>query len=141
MPTSCTYLYVHYVWATWDRQPLITPLIERAIHACVGAKCVELRCEALRIGGVEDHIHVIVRLHASVAVAELVKGMKGASSHLINHEVAPGDGFKWQGSYGAFTVSPHDVGRVCDYVESQKEHHASGTLLDDWERSQIADPA
>jgi putative transposase len=139
MPTACTHLYVHCVWATWDRQPLLDARMERAIYGCIAAKCVELRCEALRIGGVENHVHVVVRLHASVAVADLVKGMKGASSHLVNHEVIPGEGFRWQGSYGAFTVSPDDVGRVCNYVESQKEHHANRTLLDEWERCEIAD--
>jgi REP element-mobilizing transposase RayT len=86
------------------------------------------------MGGTEDHAHVLVRLHPMVAVAELAKGMKGSSSHLITHEVDPHVGFKWQGSYGAFSVSPDDVPRVCAYIERQKQHHAEGGTNLAWER-------
>jgi REP element-mobilizing transposase RayT len=87
--------------------------LERPLFACIAAKCEELKSQPLRIGGTEDHVHVLARLHPMVAVAELAKGMKGSSSHLITHEVDPDAGFKWQGSYGAFSVSPEDVPRVC----------------------------
>lgn len=54
----------------------------------------------------------------------------------MTHETAPIEGFKWQGSYGAFSVSPHDTERVCDYIVRQKEHHAKDDLWPDWEKSQ-----
>jgi REP element-mobilizing transposase RayT len=115
-----TQLYLHCVWATWDRLPLITPPIEQAVYAAILAKCRELKCEPLAIGGMPDHVHVLVRLHTTVAVADLVKEMKGASSHLVTHEVIPGQFFKWQGAYGAFTVSKSEAARVQAYIENQK---------------------
>lgn len=59
-------------------------------------KCRQLKCLPLEIGGVADH--VLTRLHPTVAVAELVKEIKGASSHLVTHQVLPGEFFKWQGA-------------------------------------------
>lgn len=134
MPNSCTYLYIHFVWATWDRLPLLTGVVQRSVYACAAAKCVENRSQLLRIGGIEDHVHVLVRVHPTVAVAWLAKEMKGASAHLIAQEVAPETGFKWQGSYGAFSVSTEHVDAVCDYIERQAEHHARNTFHAPWER-------
>jgi REP element-mobilizing transposase RayT len=134
MPKSCTFVYVHFVWATWDRLPYIAPSLEPSIYACIASKCQELKSELLAIGGTQDHVHVLVRLHSTVAVAELAKGMKGASSHLVTHELTPNQAFKWQGSYGAFSVSPSDVPRIRAYVRNQKKHHASGDVWEEWER-------
>ena len=132
-----TQLYLHCVWATWDRVPLIAPQIEKPLYACIAAKCHELKCETIAIGGVSDHVHLLVRLHTTISVADLVKEVKGASSHLIAQKIAPNEFFKWQGAYGAFTVSKDDVSNVKAYVENQKEHHAEEHLWIDWEQTMI----
>jgi putative transposase len=74
-----------------------------------------------------------------VAVSYLVQQIKGASSHLLNHEVAP-DRFKWQGAYGAFTVSRENLDGVKAYVLRQKEHHARNDVWPEWERVWLPDP-
>jgi len=134
MPRSSTHIYIHFVWATWNRLPLITEKIENPVFACISAKCKELRCQLLEINGTRDHVHALARLHATVSVAQLAKEMKGASSHLITHEVAGRGSFKWQGSYGAFSVSLGDVAGIRAYVRAQKEHHARNEVVADWER-------
>lgn len=134
MPKSCTLVYIHFVWATWDRLPLVTSDLEPSIYACIASKCQELKSELLGIGGTQDHVHVLVRLHSTVSVAELAKGMKGSSSHLVTHELAPNHGFKWQGAYGAFSVSRRDVPQILAYVKKQKEHHANGEVREEWEQ-------
>jgi len=141
MRAPYTQLYLHCVWATWDRLPLITPDIEPHIRACILAKCDELKCVPLKLGGIEDHLHLLVRLHTTVAVATLVKEVKGSSSHLITHQVAPDKFFKWQGAYGAFTLAKDAVQRVSEYIERQCEHHANQTFLADWERTETQDEA
>ena len=128
MPDSCTYVYIHYVWATWDRMPLVTPLVETEIYACLSAKCRELKCIPLAIGGTEDHVHVLARLHPMVAIAQLAHGMKGSSSHLITHRLAYLPPFRWQGCYGAFSVRPKHVRRIANYIENQKDHHVTKKL-------------
>lgn len=140
MRTPYTQLYVHLVWATWDRLPLITPAIEPRIYACITQKCRELKCVPLTIGGIEDHVHLLARLHTTTAVATLAKEVKGASSHLVTHEITPDEFFKWQGAYGAFTLRKSDVPQVLAYVRHQKQHHADRALIEEWEQVYEPEP-
>jgi putative transposase len=135
MRAPFTQLYLHCVWGTWDRLPLITPENEQAIYASIRSKCQELKCEVLALGGVTDHIHLFVRFPSTISVAELVKEVKGVSSHLVTHQIDVGEFFKWQGAYGAFTVSKDLAAKVKTYVEQQKEHHAENTLFPEWEKT------
>jgi REP element-mobilizing transposase RayT len=127
---SYTQLYVHVLWSTWDRLPLVTPALEASIYAALAAKCAALECKALAIGGIADHVHVLAHLAPTIAVARLVGEMKGSSAHLATHELQPGEFFKWQRSYRAFTVSQSVLPRVRAYILAQKEHHRAGTLTD-----------
>jgi putative transposase len=129
-----TQLYLHLVWATCDRLPLITPDIREPVYACVKAKCLELKADMLAIGGMNDHIHVLVRFPTTITISDLVKHLKGASSHLVNHRLQGWESaFKWQGAYGAFTVSRADGKRVREYILNQEQHHADKTCESAWE--------
>lgn len=134
MRTPYTQLYLHMIWATWDRLLLITPDIESQIYAAIATKCRELDCEPIAIGGMEDHVHLLTRFHTTVTVATLAKETKGASSHLVTHKLRPEEFFKWQGAYGAFTIRKSDVPQVREYIQNQKKHHADGILDEDLER-------
>jgi REP element-mobilizing transposase RayT len=134
-----TKLFVHLVWTTWDRMPAIDSELERVIYACILDKCLELKCEALAIGGIEDHVHLLAEMRPSVCVSTLVGEVKGASSHLVNHALRPGVEFKWQGAYGAFSVSERALPKVEMYVRGQKEHHRNRSVRADWERTFIED--
>jgi putative transposase len=135
-----TRLYVHLVWATWDRLPLITPDIQPAIYRCIQAKGTRMGCRVGAIGGIADHVHVLVRYPPTVSVSEMVKQMKGVSSRLIRQEVGLGGFFKWQGAYGAFSIAERDVAMVRHYVHRQEEHHCTGRLSAALERTMIDDP-
>jgi len=80
-------------------------------------------------------VHLLVRWSPTVSVAELIGEVKGASSHFVTHQLLPKAFFKWQGAYGAFTVSREHVERVRHYIEHQKEHHAMQTVVSAWEQS------
>ena len=127
-------LYVHLVWATWDRLPLIDGRIEPVIYASIAAKCRELRCTPLAIGGTADHVHVLVQIAPAVSVSRLAQEIKGSSSHLVTHQYVPEGSFRWQGSYAAFSVGERDVPRVRQYVEEQKRHHADAAL---WQAAEL----
>jgi putative transposase len=127
-------LYVHLVWATWERAPSLTPEREGAVYGCIRAECERLRCAVLGIGGTENHIHVLVRLSPAVSVSQLVKQLKGVSSHLMNHEYPGGSPFKWQGGYGVFSVQQSTIRQVQEYIVNQKEHHRTNELLPALER-------
>ena len=132
-------LYIHAIWATWDRLPLITPAIEAALYADIGVECDKIKAQLIEIGGIEDHVHVVVRIPPTVSIAELIKQIKGAASHLATHKVPGGDTFKWQGAYAAFTVSEADLPRVRAYVRNQKEHHRTGKIMDNFEIDVVED--
>ena len=139
MRAPYTQLYLHLVWATWDRLPLITESVQARIYAAVAEKCREFKCVPLAIGGMPDHVHLLVRFRTTTAIADLVKEVKGASSHLVTHEITPGQFFKWQGAYGAFTLRKDEVSSVKNYIERQREHHAKDDLWADWEQTATAE--
>jgi putative transposase len=126
-------LFVHIVWATWDRLPLLTPEVERAVHRCVAGEVIELKGEVLALNGMPDHVHLVVRLPATISIADLVKQVKGGSSRFVNESFKPDGLFRWQGSYGAFTVGLSELDRVVEYVKHQKQHHASAELWPEYE--------
>jgi putative transposase len=125
-------VYLHVVWATWDRAPFLTPEVREQVYLSIRAECAEMRSEIIALGGIEDHVHVLLRLPATISIADLVKQMKGSSSHLTNHRILPRS-FKWQGGYSASSVSPRYMHRVRDYIMRQEEHHRDGTIYPDAE--------
>lgn len=128
-------LYLHVVWATWDRLLLIKPEIERRLLRNVESEARKLGCKVLAINCMEDHVHILLAIPTTISIAELVKQMKGVSSHFANDELELDYQFKWQGSYGAFTVSRWDVDKIKQYVKHQKEHHVTGELMPEFEEA------
>jgi putative transposase len=126
-------LYVHCVWATWDRLPLITDEIETAIYAEIICQCNQLKCTPISVGGIADHVHLLVGIPPTLCISDLVKAVKGSSSHFITHAIRPGEFFKWQGHYGAFSVSHDHLDRLANYIRNQPHHHRQQSLSPDWE--------
>jgi REP element-mobilizing transposase RayT len=133
VPNDYIQLYVHLIWCTWDRLPLLTEDIESEVFAAIIAKCHELKTRVIALNGVADHIHLLVALPASLSVAKLVGQIKGASSHLIRKVLRPDKPFQWSGTYAAITVDPAAVERVAEYIRNQKRHHAAQCLRHEWE--------
>ena len=119
---------VHFVWATWDRQPLITPEIERDLWRYIRTSCTDDKCEVLAVGGMPDHVHLLALLSNTITLADLMKHAKGGSSLFASDTLTPGAWFKWQGSYGAFSVSRPQIDKVIHYIQNQRQHHLEGTL-------------
>jgi REP element-mobilizing transposase RayT len=135
MRANFTQLYLHYVWATWDRLPLITTDIQKLVYAAIIKECEQLKCTVIAVGGIEDHVHLLTGFPTTLSVSDLIKQIKGSSSHFINHEVKPRDFFKWQGSYAAFTVSNDAIDNVANYIRNQATHHQQKSIIPPWELS------
>jgi REP element-mobilizing transposase RayT len=83
----------------------------------------------MAIGGVEDHVHVVVRFATTISIADLVKQLKGSSSRAVNRDCPEASGrFRWQGTYGVFAVERAGLDRVVRYVQRQCEHHRAGDV-------------
>ena len=112
---------------------MLIPEVQDAAYKTIRAECKSLKCDVIRIGGISDHIHLLATLNPTISLSDFVKQVKGSSSHFINHEIQPDFLFKWQGSYGAVTVSERDIERLCEYIDRQEEHHRQKSLIPDWE--------
>jgi REP element-mobilizing transposase RayT len=106
---------------------------QRPVYRAIEAKCRELKAEVVAVGGVEDHVHLLVQLPATLSVADLMSHVKGATSHLMTHQLAPGRFFKWQGAYAAFSIGHAHLDPLIVYIDRQSEHHASGSIIREWE--------
>ena len=118
--------YYHLVWATYDRRPLIDSAVERHLFPYLEKKAHEFQTVVYALNGVEDHIHLVAAIPPRYAVAEVVKSLKGASSHFLNHCDLPIE-FSWQRGYGVFSLGEHQRPAAEAYVRAQKEHHRQGT--------------
>ncbi|MBZ0302231.1 MAG: IS200/IS605 family transposase [Anaerolineae bacterium] len=121
--------YYHIVWATKDRQPLLSPEIERVVIQAATEKSHSLKCSIHAMNGVADHMHVAVCIPPYIAVADWVRNIKGMSAHTVN-EVFPDRDirFQWQRGYGVLTFGAKLLPVVSDYIARQKEHHQQNTI-------------
>ncbi|HET6387435.1 MAG TPA: IS200/IS605 family transposase [Armatimonadota bacterium] len=141
MRQSYSELYVHLVWATWDRVPLLVPELQRFVFADILCECDKVKAQVLALGGTEDHVHLLAQIPTTLSVAMLAKQAKGASSHLVTHGYEAGAPFRWQAGFGGFTVSRWDVPKIQDYIRRQPEHHRGGTTAERLERIFLPEPS
>ena len=133
MSNSFTRLHVHLVWTTWDRQRLLDPKSARRVYGRLTSICSTLGCAAIAIGGMEDHVHLLVSLHPSISVAELVRSLKVGTTAFARGILRCPE-FAWQVGYGAFTLRPDEREVVARYIAQQEVHHTTLTLIDEFER-------
>ncbi len=127
-------LWVHVVWATHNRQPLLTdaarPTILQHIRTNAAAKGLHLD----HLNGYRDHLHALLELGATRALAEAVQLIKGESAHWLNAEKLLGPGrFAWQAEYWAASVSPSRLTTVRGYIRKQEEHHRTRTFAEEYD--------
>jgi putative transposase len=129
--------YYHIVWSTTDRLPLITDNIEIELYEYIKNKCRALECQLHAIGGISDHIHLVISIPPSIAVSEVVRRIKGSSSHFVNRiqsnrsissSLDRESTFAWQREYGVFSLGGQQLDRAVAYVMNQKEHHDRGSI-------------
>ncbi len=125
MPSTHLCLNVQLVFSTKDRVPNINDEIIADAHAYIGGVCRTLGAIPLQVGGVADHVHILLGIKATHSVANLVQEIKKHSNSWLQERVP---GFSWQEGYGAFSVSPERVKGVIKYIQNQEEHHKAMTF-------------
>ena len=120
-------LYYHLVWATKNREHLIQLEIEKRLKAYIVTKAAEQGVYVYAVNGWYDHLHLVASIPPKHAVADVVKRLKGASSHDLNHAGGLGGSFAWQRGYGALTMGEQHRSKAIAYVDKQKEHHKKNT--------------
>ena len=120
--------YYHIVWATKNRAPLIKAEFEATLYQYLVFKAQSLETRIYAINGWFDHVHIVGAIPPKHAVAHVVKQLKGASAHYLNHVVQVPDKFAWQRGYGVFTLGERQRANAEAYVAQQKQHHMQQTV-------------
>ena len=124
--------YHHCVFSTKERRPLITPALRDRLWPFLGGIARQNKMKAIEIGGVEDHVHILLSLPATMAIAKALQLIKGGSSKWV-HETFPEHRlFAWQEKYGAFSVSESRVDAIVHYIKGQEEHHRKMTFQEEF---------
>src|SRR5947207_9387093 len=124
MPQSLSAVYIHLVFSTKNRQPFLRDKVIRTrLHAQLGGISKTLGCAPIRVGGVEDHVHLLTRFGRTITQAEWVKELKRVSNIWLKERGREYAGFEWQGGYADFSVSQSNLEEVKQYIAGQEEHH------------------
>jgi putative transposase len=125
-------LFYHIVFSTKNRSPLIDKDNQKELYNYIWNKCKELDVYLHKIGGIENHIHMLASIPPRLCVADVVGQIKGVSSFNLNQQMKSRK-FAWQNGYGVLTVSKKDVPLIKDYIINQEHHHSQNTILQDLE--------
>jgi putative transposase len=131
MPSAHTSLHCHLVFSTKERVPLIATEWRENLHAYLGGIVKGLGGVPLAIGGIEDHVHLLVGLKSSHRLDYFLRDLKADSSAWVHRE-AGRKLFSWQKGYGAFSVSPSNLEGVKRYILNQAEHHRRKTFQEEY---------
>ena len=132
MSSTLTNLLYHIVFSTKNREPIITKPIRADLFKYIGGIIRAEGGTLLEIGGMSDHIHLVVRFKAEPSVATMVKIIKSKSSKWLNDQPKRPGRFEWQRGYAAFTVSVSQLESVRTYVRNQEQHHRRKTFQDEF---------
>jgi putative transposase len=131
VPSTYTNLLYHVVFSTKQRRPFIHPVLRDELYPYFGGAIRGEGGTLLEIGGMPDHVHLLVKLPADLAVASLLRTIKANSSKWIHVRPDFDRDFAWQTGYGAFTVSESQSDRVRKYIKTQERHHRKMTFQEE----------
>jgi REP element-mobilizing transposase RayT len=124
--------YFHSVFSTKERRPLMTPQLRERLWPFMGGIARQNKMKAIEVGGVEDHVHLLLSLPSAMPVSKAMQFIKGGSSKWI-HETFPEQRlFTWQDEYGAFSVSVSQLDKTITYIKGQPEHHRKMTFQEEF---------
>jgi putative transposase len=124
--------YYHCVFGTKERRPLISPGLQERLWPYLGGIARENEMKALEIGGMPDHVHILLSLPSTLAVAKAMQLIKGGSSKWFHETFQEHPLFGWQAKYGAFSVSVSLLDRTIQYIRSQSQHHRKMTFQEEF---------
>jgi len=132
MANTYSSIFYHIVFSTKNRENWIGVEIENRVWAYIGGVARKHQCAAIRVGGIEDHIHALVLSPPKHSPSRIAQFLKGDSSKWIHEEFPKLQRFGWQDGYSAFSVSKSIVPKVVDYIERQREHHRGKTFEEEY---------
>ena len=121
-------ILLHFIFSTKYRKPYLAEDWRDDLFAYIGGIVADHKATLLKAGGIEDHVHLLLRIHPQYAISKTVQLLKANSSKWINDQRKLVGRFEWQRGYGAFSVSQSMADVVKEYIASQREHHREQTF-------------
>lgn len=131
MPGAYSSILLHIVTCTKNREPFITVDLEPRLFDYLGGVVRGEGGALLAIGGIEDHVHLLIRWRVDKAVSDLMRKAKGGSSLWIHRHFPDHRAFRWQAGYAVFSVSRSVSSKVEQYIKGQREHHRARGYVDE----------
>jgi REP element-mobilizing transposase RayT len=132
MANTYTRIYIQIVFAVKYRQGLIQKSWRDELHKYICGIINGKTQKVYAIGGVEDHIHILVSLKPDISISELVRDIKACSSKWVNERKLTKVTFQWQNGFGAFSYSQDALNNVIAYINKQEEHHRKKRFRDEY---------
>lgn len=126
-------IWLHIIFTTKNREPYLTSNVEDVIFNYLRDQFIELGCNVKIINGMPDHVHCLIQQNPNKSIAEIIKQIKGASSHWVNQNNIYPSKFAWQTGYGVFSVSESQIEKVFHYIVGQKQHHQKQTFQEEYD--------
>lgn len=132
MPQSLANVLIHVIFSTKNRGQLIREEIADELYRYLASICRACGCTAHKIGGTENHVHIVCSLSRTITVSKLVEEIKKSSSKWMKTKKGEFSGFAWQNGYGAFSIGQSQLPSVKRYIAEQKAHHRKGTFEEEF---------
>jgi putative transposase len=130
MPSTYTSLHIHYVFGTKNRVPLLHDDWLTRIHDYIRGTVNSLGAQSLEVGGIHDHVHLLVGMPPTLCPADLMRDLKKSTSAWMKSQF-PVPQFGWQDGYGGFSISPSAIADVRAYIRNQAEHHRTKSFREE----------
>jgi REP element-mobilizing transposase RayT len=122
----------HCVFSTKERRKLITEDLQERLWPYMGGIARENKMRALAIGGIEDHLHLLLSIPSTLSIAKAMQLIKGGSSSWVHDTFPEHHEFAWQEGYGAFGIGVSQVSDTKAYIANQREHHRTKTFQEEF---------
>ena len=126
-------IWVHLVWSTKKRAPVLTKLLRAKLNTHIRENAKDKGIWVDFVNGHIDHIHLLISLNGDQCITKVVQLIKGESSFWINKNSLTAEKFEWQREYFAVSVSESAVDKVRDYIKNQEEHHTKKTFQQEYD--------
>lgn len=125
-------IWIHAVWGTKNRQPILKPSILQQVCSHIKSNAKEKGIFIDRINGHDEHIHVLMLLNHDYSISKQMQLLKGESAHWANKTELIKDGLQWADKYFAASVSNDKIDNVRAYIDNQQAHHQKQTFMEEY---------
>jgi putative transposase len=132
MANTFSQIYIQTVFAVSGRLSLISPNFKEELHKYITGIVTKKNQKLIQINGMSDHLHILIGLRPSMALADLVRDIKSDSSDWVNRKKLARGKFGWQEGYGAFSYGHSQLDMIVRYIQNQEKHHQGRTFKDEY---------